>query len=70
LRNALRAVLIPHLIAIELLQNLLINNYHLFLSEDITYGNLVEVVDTALLQVGEGKAGDYSSGRSSVAVER
>jgi Late competence development protein ComFB len=69
-RNALRAVLKPHLIAMENLQNLLINNYHLSLSEDITYENLVEVVDTALLQVGEGKTGDYSSSRSSVVVER
>lgn len=49
-RNAFRAVLKPHLIAMKNLQHLLVEKYQLSLTEDITYENLVEVVDSTLSQ--------------------
>lgn len=47
-RAALRGILKPHLIALENLQTLLEKKYHLPLDEDITYENLVKVVEEAI----------------------
>ncbi len=47
-RSALRAVLKPHLVAMARLQILLVKKYRVPLDGDITYGNLVKVVDRAL----------------------
>ncbi|MEG3439406.1 late competence development ComFB family protein [Pannus brasiliensis CCIBt3594] len=52
-RSALRKVLLPHIGAMKRLQSLLVDKYRMSLDEEITYENVVKVVEEAIALAGE-----------------
>jgi hypothetical protein len=51
-RSALRALLAPHLAAMEKLESVLVKKYRIALEREVTYENVAEVVDEALARFG------------------